>query len=160
PPPAMFGHIETDRRNVHPLFGGRSATIKGSSSMKSLPRFLSFLVVAVLGLGGLALLTSAWGSPSGGVGGPDHHGKSARGDAAPRVMAFRHGPPGPGRLAERLNVFETEIGIRTDQIDAWRDFTDATLAMMQRPKFPDAADTAPFALARSLAGHAIARAKS
>jgi hypothetical protein len=128
--------------------------------MKTLPRFLSFVVVAVLGLGGLALLTSAWGSPSGGMGGPGHHGKWARCDAAQRGMTFRHGPWRPGRLAERLNVFETEIGIRADQLDAWRDFTDATLAMMQRPKFPDAADTAPFALARSMAGHAIARAKS
>src|SRR5262245_17486145 len=92
------------------------------------------------------------------MGGPGHHGKWARCDAG--GLGFRHGRPGPGRLAERLNVFETEIGIRTDQLDAWRDFTDATLAMMQRPKFPDAADTAPFALARSMAGQVVTRAKS
>ena len=128
--------------------------------MKTPPKFVPFLVVAVLGVGGLALLTSAWGSPSGGTGGPWHHGKWARCDAAQRGMGFSQEPPGPGRLAERLNVFETEIGIRADQLDAWRDFTDATLAVMRRPQFANAADTAPFALARSMAGNAIARAKS
>ncbi len=128
--------------------------------MKTRARFLPFLLVAVLGFSGLALLTSAWGSPSGGVGGPWHHGKWARCDAPHRGAGFRHGPPGPGRLAQKLNVMETEIGIRADQLDAWRDFTDASLVVMRRPQFPDAADTAPFALARSMAGDVIARAKS
>jgi hypothetical protein len=128
--------------------------------MKTHPKLAPLLVVAVLAVSGLTLLTSAWGSPSGGMGGPWHHGKWSRCDAAHRGMGFRHGPPGPGRLAEKLNVFETEIGIRADQLDVWRDFTDATLAMMRRPQFPGAADTAPFALARSMAGNAIARAKS
>jgi hypothetical protein len=128
--------------------------------MKTLPRFLPFLVVGILGFSGLALLTSAWGSPSGGTGGPSHSGKWARCDAAHRGAGFRHGPPSPRRLAQKLNVMETEIGIRADQLDAWRDFTDASLAMMRRPQFSDAADTAPFALARSMASHAIARAKS
>jgi hypothetical protein len=128
--------------------------------MKTRLRFLPFLLVAVLGFSGLALLTSAWGSPSGGMGERGHHGKWARCDAGHRDAGLRHGPRGPRRLAERLNVFETEIGIRADQLDAWRDFTDASLAMMRRPRITDTADEAPFALARRMAGHAIARAKS
>ena len=127
--------------------------------MKTLPRFLPLVLVAVLGLTGLGLLTSAWGSPSG-EGGPWHQGKWSRCDAAYRGMGFRHGPHGSGRFAQKLNVMETEIGIRADQLDVWRDFTDAALAMVQRPKIAATADTAPFAIAKSMAGHAIARAKS
>jgi hypothetical protein len=128
--------------------------------MKTLPRFLPFLVVVILGLGGLALITSAWGAPPDGMRGPWHHGKWARCDAGPHGHGFRHGPHGPGRLAQRLSVMETEIGIRADQIDAWRDFTDAALAAMKRPSFPDSVDKAPFALAKSMADQTIARAKS
>lgn len=128
--------------------------------MKTLPRFLPFLLVFLLGLAGLAIMTSAWGSPSGGMHGPRHHGKWSRCDAGPHGHGFRHGRHGSGYLAQRLSVMETEIGIRADQIDAWRDFTDAALAAMKRPSFPDAADKAPFALARSMADQIIARAKS
>jgi hypothetical protein len=128
--------------------------------MKTLPRFLPFLLVLLLGLAGLAIMTSAWGSPSGGMHGPRHHGKWARCDAGPHGHGFRHGRHGSGHLAQRLSVMETEIGIRADQIDAWRDFTDAALAAMKRPSFPDATDKAPFALARSMADQTIARAKS
>lgn len=128
--------------------------------MKALPRFLPFLLVLVLGFTGLALMTSAWGSPPDGMHGPRHHGKWARCGAGPHGHGFRHGRRGPGHLAQRLSVMETEIGIRADQIDVWRDFTDGALAVMKRPALPDTADKAPFALAKSMADQSIARAKS
>ncbi|MBN9026516.1 hypothetical protein [Kaistia sp. MMO-174] len=65
----------------------------------------------------------------------------------------RRGPRGERMqmwLAQNLNAAETLIGIRADQHDAWRDYTNALLAMFQPPArpavVPDAnAEPAPFA---------------
>lgn len=40
------------------------------------------------------------------------------------------------RLAEKLSAAETLAGIRAEQLDAWRDYTGALLAMMQPPAPP------------------------
>jgi len=97
----------------------------------------------------------------------------------PRWQAGRDGPArrhfGPGRLAMMLNAAETEIGIRTNQLDAWRDFTDALIATMTPPwrqpdatappnagpagAAPDGQANQPFEHARRLADHAIERGR-
>jgi hypothetical protein len=135
--------------------------------MKFPSKIAPMVVVAALSLAGLGAVTAAFGGDWGHSGwgmGPHQGGK--------HHMCDRHGhgdmrgPHGPGRLAEKLSVMETEIGIRPTQLDAWRDFTDALLATMGPPMGPPSAmtvqgdDAKPFSLPESLADHAIDRAKS
>ena len=74
-------------------------------------------------------------------------------DAGPGPMpwhgprwAMRHGPedfgprrmgPPPEFLAARLAALETRIGIRSEQLDAWRDYTSELQAVLAPPPRPD-----------------------
>jgi hypothetical protein len=128
-------------------------------------KFLPLIVVGGLALASLTVLTSAWGHSSGG-GRHEHYEKTWNCEGP-----SRHGPPhhkrdhyGPERLAMKLSAMETTIGIRANQLDAWRDFTDALLAIMKRPPRAEAVSAEekaePFARAQRLADDAIARAES
>ncbi len=145
------------------------------------PKIASILVVAVLGLTSLTLLTTAWGdtpgkNPMRTTWTGHEHGHH---DQMPRCnrpgsdrAGMPHGGPGwrgPNRLAAKLSAMETEIGIRANQLDAWRDFTDALLATMKRPSSPARSgpgaaasdeNSQPFSLAERFADNAIARGQS
>ena len=51
-------------------------------------------------------------------------------------------PPSFGPLAAMLGGLETKIGIRTDQLDLWCDFTDALLRVAASPSQAERAATA------------------
>lgn len=56
------------------------------------------------------------------------------------------GPSHPHAVAAMLSVQETAIGIRPDQLEAWRNFTDALLAVMLPPKPPAFGPTEAFGM--------------
>jgi hypothetical protein len=132
---------------------------------------LSVLLASIFALATLPALTPAEGYSSG-----NKH-SSHRGSMPRCKGKFRHGGGhhhhmlmrgwhGPERMAKQLSVFETEIGIRASQLDVWRDFTDALLAMMKQPQRPagqtsiESETNEPFGRAQRFAEMAIARGKA
>ena len=92
---------------------------------------------------------------------PGMHGGPARFGHGPN-----HPPPpfGPRHLAQDLAALETELGIRTNQLDAWRDFTDNLQAAMRPPMPPmpsenDKSKPQAFALVEQVAKELVAKAK-
>ena len=137
-------------------------------------RIASIAVVAALSVAGLAAVTMVgghdgrWGQSA--LASPDrgkHGDKSMCRRGGKHGEHGRHGRHGGPDLAEKLSVMETKIGIRANQLDAWRDFTDALQATMKRPMRPGGpgmmapgANAAPFSLAEGFADRAIDRGKS
>lgn len=141
---------------------------------------VAIIGVATAGVIGLTLGTVA--SPGGvALADPGNanaiHGPAP--DAMPPGLGGMGGPgpdrPGPGwhrrpdfqmKLARDLAGLETLIGIRADQLDAWRDYTSALLAVLEPPMPPrpsaDGPGKAPEAFDRAehLADSAIARAQA
>lgn len=122
-----------------------------------------------------------------GQNGPGPHGPTRQGPQGFGPQGFgpegfgphRMGPPPEFMLATRLAALETRIGVRTEQLDAWRDYTSALQAMLSPPrpdhgpggpggpggpeaKGPDAAGGKPdaFAFQERLADDVTARAVS
>ena len=108
--------------------------------------------------------------------GPMRHGPQGWGPQAFGPEGFgprRLGPPPEFMLAARLAALETRVGIRTEQLDAWRDYTSALQAVLARPdhggpggpeaKGPTAGSGGkadPFAFQERLADDVMARAAS
>ncbi|MCQ8873218.1 hypothetical protein NP945_15405 [Mesorhizobium sp. LMG17149] len=114
--------------------------------------------------------------------GPDHGPMAGPGPHEPMRLGSqgfgpqgfgprRMGPPPEFMLAARLAALETRVGIRTEQLDAWRDYTSALQAVLSPPrpnhgrpgsaeaKGPDGKPD-PFAFQEKLADDVTARAVS
>ncbi|OZA99128.1 MAG: hypothetical protein B7X67_21410, partial [Rhizobiales bacterium 39-66-18] len=77
-------------------------------------------------------------------------------DVAPHAGPFAGPPPLGGQMvaSAALAAMETFIGIRADQFDVWRAYTNAVLALLQPPKPPqDEPKPAAFQRAEAIAHH-------
>lgn len=67
--------------------------------------------------------------------GPMRHGPQGWGPQGPEGFGpHRMGPPPEFMLAARLAALETRVGIRSEQLDAWRDYTSALQAVLSPPR--------------------------
>lgn len=67
--------------------------------------------------------------------GPMRSGPQGWGPRGPEGFGPHHmGPPPEFMLAARLAALETRVGIRSEQLDAWRDYTSALQAVLSPPR--------------------------
>ena len=76
---------------------------------------------------------------------PHHHkGPEAEGPKGPRGPEHFKGPHAGMHMAEKLSAMETALGIRTNQLDAWRKYTSSLVDLVDvTPPPPPAPDAKP-----------------